>query len=62
MKIKNFYEKDLKDYSPEEFPEWKVQNWGYLSWKKVESFCRDKNLEETLKIFDWNEGQIYEER
>jgi len=43
----------------EEFPEWKAQNWGYLSWEKVEKFCRDKNLEGTSKMFGWNEGQIY---
>lgn len=60
--LDSFYEKDLKNYSPEEFPEWKVQNWGYLSWEKVETFCRDKKLKGTLKIFEWNKGQIYGKR
>jgi hypothetical protein len=36
-----------------------MENRGYLSWKRVEAFCRDKNLEGTLKIFKWNEGHIY---
>jgi len=52
----------LKDYVPEGFLEWKVQNWGYFSGEKVEAFWRDKNLEGTLKIFEWNEGQIYGKR
>lgn len=51
---------DLKKFNPKELSEWKVQNLGYLSWEKVEVFCRDRNFEGTLKIFKWNEGQIYE--
>lgn len=57
--LESFYKKDLIDYVPEGFPEWTIQNWGYLSWERVEPFCRDKNLEGTFKIFKFNEGHIY---
>jgi hypothetical protein len=60
--LRNFYADTLKNYSHEEFQEWDIRNWGYLSWAQVEEFCKRYNLEGTLKIFKWNEGQIYEKR
>lgn len=60
--LDSFYSKDFRNYNPGGFQGWNVQNWGYLSWEKVEVFCRSKNLEGTLKAFEWNEGQIYDKR
>lgn len=53
--LDSFYKKFSKNYRLK-----KAQNWGYLSWETVESFCRNKNLKDTLKILKWNRGQIYD--
>jgi hypothetical protein len=34
-------------------------DWGYLSWERVESFCREHGLANTLRVFDSNRGQIH---
>jgi len=57
--LRAFYERTLKDYSPEGFQEWDIGNWGYLSWSQVEEFCRRHDLAGTLRTFAFNEGQIY---
>jgi len=57
--LRNFYNSTLKDYDPGGFQEWDVSDWGYISWMRVEEFCRKNNLKGTLKNIEWNEGQIY---
>jgi hypothetical protein len=37
----------------------KIKNWGFLSWKDVDTFCKKNNLAETLMTFDFNKGVIY---
>ena len=57
--LEDFYQVTLGKYSPEGFQEWDVRNWGYLSWSQVEEFCKRNNLKETVRNFEFNEGQIY---
>ena len=57
--LRNFYNGTLKDYDPEGFQEWVIRDWGYISWIRVEEFCKRNSLEGILKNFKWNEGQIY---
>lgn len=57
--IEDFYKNTLKDYYPTGFQNWDTKNWGYVSWKQIEEFCRKYNLMETLKNFEFNRGQIY---
>ena len=57
--LRNFYNSTLKYYDPGGFQEWAIRDWGYISWMRVEGFCRKNNLKGTLKNFKWNEGQIY---
>lgn len=57
--LRNFYNDTLKDYSPGGFQEWDIKDWGYISWIRVEEFCRKNNLKGTLKNIKWNEGQVY---
>ena len=54
-----FYDRTLRDYSPEGFQEWDIGNWGHLSWLQVEEFCKRRDLLATLRTFEYNEGQIY---
>lgn len=58
-KVKAFFDDILKNYKPFGFERWEVSNWGYVSWAQVEDFCRAYGLAETLKVFRFNEGQIY---
>lgn len=44
---------------PDDFLDWDVRNYGYLSWSEVEEFCRENVLLDTLNVFEFNEGQIY---
>jgi len=57
--LKDFYQNTLRDYCPDGFQEWDVRNWGYLSWNHVEEFCKRNNLKETVRNFEFNEGQVY---
>jgi hypothetical protein len=57
--LKDFHQVTLREYRPEGFQEWDVGNWGYLSWNQVEEFCKRNNLKETVRNFEFNEGQIY---
>ena len=57
--VKSFYQDMLKNYSPLGFQEWSVRNWGYVTWAKVENFCKKYGLKETQKVFKFNEGQIH---
>ena len=58
-RLRRFYQDTLKNYSPTGFQEWDVRSWGYISWAGVEDFCRRYGLKETLKVFEFNKGQIY---
>ena len=57
--LKDFYQNTLRDYYPEGFLEWDIRNWGYVSWAQVEEFCKRNNLKETVRNFEFNEGQVY---
>lgn len=51
---------NLSEWSPpDDFLDWDVRNYGYLSWSDVEEFCRENDLTDTVNVFEFNEGQIY---
>ncbi|MCR4424135.1 MAG: hypothetical protein WHU95_07125 [candidate division WOR-3 bacterium] len=56
---KRFYEMDFKNYNPPDFQDWSIKNWGYLTWKDVEDFCRKNDLKATQRNFQFNQGQIF---
>ena len=47
------------NYGLSELKEWDTANWGYLTWAKVERFCKRTKMTNTLAAFDHNRGQIY---
>lgn len=61
-KLSTFYQLTLKGYTPKDSKGLDVKNWGYISWADIEKFCEKNNLGETLKVFKFNEGQIYERK
>lgn len=55
---KDFWKKGLKKWN--NWWENLVKNLVYISWANVEEFCNKNSLKETLKNFEFNEGQIYQ--
>jgi hypothetical protein len=55
-----FYSKELKDGPLPDVTGWDIDGWGYISWEQVETYCRKHNLDNTLRVFDFNRGQIYD--
>ena len=57
--LQNFFEETLKSSLPDEISENDLRGWGYLAWETVEKFCEEFSLAETLRVFEFNRGQIY---
>jgi len=57
--LRAFFEGTLETYDLGSFQGWETRNWGYLSWQRVEGFCKTHSLPGTLKAFQFNETQIY---
>ena len=57
--LENFFKNELNWMAPADYSDWDVQSYGYLAWSDVEAFCSENRLENTLRVFKFNEGQIY---
>lgn len=57
--VEKFFQKKLVQFEPPDFIEWDVKNWGYITWEKIENFCSENSLNDTLGVFKHNQGQIY---
>lgn len=58
--LKCFFKNKLRNWKPpEDCCGWDVHHYGYLSWSDVEVFCIENSLWNTLRVFKFNEGQIY---
>ena len=57
--LETFFQETLKSFRPESFQEWDTRSWGYLTWQHVEGFCKAQNLLGTLRVLQFNQGQIY---
>ncbi len=57
--LRPFFEETLDTYCPASFQEWDTRSWGYLTWQQVECFCNAHNLLGTLKVLQFNQGQIH---
>ena len=57
--VEKFYRETLVNISPENIMEWDVSNFGYITWKDIESFCVENQLLNSRKVFKHNTGQIY---
>ena len=38
---------------------WDVTTYGYLTWSQVRDSCKQTDLSHALRVFDFNEGQLY---
>ena len=43
----------------QKIPHWNKSHCGYLTWKTVDTFCEQNQLDDTLAVFKHNNGQIY---
>lgn len=57
--VAQFSAQTLKDYKPNGFQGWSMDNWGYVTWAQVEAFCKKWCLSDVEKTFRFNQGQIY---
>jgi hypothetical protein len=57
--LANFYGNELTTGPGADVSGWNIDGWGYLSWAQVEDYCRARGLVHTLRVFEFNRGQIY---
>lgn len=57
--VENFFSTYIEKRIPLDLSYDDLKHWGYLTWEEVEGFCRKKDLRETIKVFDFNKGQVY---
>jgi|GEM_PF-1003575 len=57
--VAEFYANELPSGPPDDVAGWDITGWGYLTWAQVEAFCRGNGLLNTIRVFDFNRGQIY---
>jgi len=57
--LKDFYTNELVTCLPTDVTGWSTEGWGFLAWEQVEKYCRQHGLENTVRVFEFNKGQIY---
>ncbi len=57
--VDEFFTNELPRLTPQELPGWDISGWGYLCWSDVEMFCRQNGLVNSIRVFEFNYGQIY---
>ena len=62
--LDRFYRETLGAFSaepPVTLPGWDVRQWGYITWKQIETQYRDNEVQSpaTLAAFHWNREQVY---
>jgi len=58
-KLEAFFQNELLAGPATDVDGWDTEDWGYLAWEQVEEFCRVQDLKSTLRVFEFNRGQIY---
>jgi hypothetical protein len=59
INLEKFYREDLKAGPAADVNGWSIDGWGYLAWEQIESYCKEHGLVNTLRVFDFNRGQLY---
>jgi hypothetical protein len=57
--LDDFFESRFKQRGFPILPEWDVNSFGYIAWSDIWEFCISRKLENTLRVFSFNEGQIF---
>ena len=57
--IADFYSNELTAGPAADVTGWDSTGWGYLTWAQVEDYCKRHELVNTLRVFEFNRGEIY---
>lgn len=57
--VRAFFEFTLSESGPAGYDGWDIQDYGCICWPQIEEFCRVEGLVNSLRVFDFNRGQIY---
>ena len=58
-KLEQFFAQELAHGPESDVLGWDTTGWGYICWHDVEAFCKKHEMTDTLRVFKFNEGQIY---
>jgi len=62
QRVDAFFSDMLPTLSPNDLQGWDTWGWGYVCWSDIENFCRQNGLVNSIRVFEFNRGQIYEAR
>ena len=57
--LDDFFENKFQLMGFSNLPEGDVDSFGYLAWSDIKKFCVSQKLDSTLRVFNYNEGQIF---
>ena len=57
--LADFYSNEFTAGPAADVTGWDSTGWGYLTWAQVEDYCKLHELVNTLRVFEFNRGQIY---
>lgn len=57
--VEKFYQNELLETKPINYPGWATNNFGYITWEQIHDYCEEHNLVNSLYVFEHNRGQIY---
>jgi hypothetical protein len=57
--LEDFFDSDLRRGPDTDVTDWSTEGWGYLNWELIEEFCEEHELDSTLRVFEFNRGQLY---
>jgi len=58
-RVAGFFTATLATSAPRGYDEWNTHDYGFICWSEIESFCHARGLGNTVRVFEFNEGQIY---
>ena len=59
QRVDAFFRDMLPSLSSNDLQGWDTWGWGYLCWSDIENFCRQNGLVNSIRVFEFNRGQIY---
>jgi len=58
-RVATFFTTTLAAAGPPGYEGWDTGDYGFMCWAEVEAFCRRQGLLNTLRVLEFNMGQIY---
>jgi hypothetical protein len=59
QRVEAFFRNVLPTLSSRDLQGWDTSGWGYLCWHDIEKFCRQNGLGNSVRVLEFNRGQIY---